>query len=219
MAESVASPASQTGLRELKKRRTRELISETARALFAQHGFDRVTIAEIARAAEVSEQTVFNYFPTKEDLIYWRLASFEEDLLAAIRDRRAGTSLVEGFAGFERRGLLAKPGPQARRQLEELNRVIAESPALLRREREIFDRYTGSLASLIAQEIGSDQVEAWVVANALMGTHRALVDLSRQRILAGVSSARIAREVRAKADRALATLENGLASLGSEPPE
>lgn len=57
------------GLRERKKQRTRELIAETARRLFSARGFDRVTVAEIARAAEVSEQTVFNYFPTKEDLV------------------------------------------------------------------------------------------------------------------------------------------------------
>src|SRR5919201_4054195 len=146
------------GLRERKKRRTRELIAETARRLFAERGFDRVTIAQIARAAEVAEQTVFNYFPTKEDLIYfpskadrihWRLESFEEELLAAIRDRPAGLSILEALARFERRGLLAEETPDARRRLEELNRMIAGSPALLRREREIFDRYTASLAQVI----------------------------------------------------------------------
>src|SRR5213596_1868265 len=94
------------GLRERKKERTRELIAETARRLFAEEGFDRVTVAEVAQAAEVSQQTVFNYFPSKEDLVYWRLESFEEELLATIRDRAPGESALTAFG----RVLLAQRG-------------------------------------------------------------------------------------------------------------
>src|SRR5215216_6933916 len=83
------------GLRERKKQRTRQLIAETARRLFTERGFERVTVAEIARVAEVSEQTVFNYFPRKEDLVYWRLESFEDELLAAIRERAEGEPALE----------------------------------------------------------------------------------------------------------------------------
>src|ERR671931_1436658 len=99
------------GLRELKKQRTRELIAETARRLFTERGFDRVTVAEVARAAEVSEKTVFNYFPTKEDLVYWRLESFEEELLRAVRERDPGESVLSAFGRFvlQQRGLLAEP--------------------------------------------------------------------------------------------------------------
>src|SRR2546423_13153737 len=64
------------GLRELKKEQTRQLIADTAWRLFADRGFDRVTVAEIAREAQVAEATVFNYFPTKEDLFYWRPEAF-----------------------------------------------------------------------------------------------------------------------------------------------
>src|SRR5213595_1314968 len=127
------------GLRERKKQRTREQIAETARRLFVERGFDRVTVAEIARAAEVSEATVFNYFPTKEDLVYWRLETFEEELLGAIRERAAGESVLDAFSRFvlKRRGLLAEPDPEAAEQLAALTRMITESPALLAREREI----------------------------------------------------------------------------------
>src|ERR671934_155487 len=98
-----------TGLRERKKQRTRELIAETARRLFLERGFDHVPVAEIARAADVSEKTVFNYFPRKEDLVYWRLQCFEEELLAAVRDRAPGESVLDAFAEFvlRQRGLLA----------------------------------------------------------------------------------------------------------------
>ena len=206
------------GLRERKKQRTRELIAETARRLFTERGFDRVTIAEVAREADVSQQTVFNYFPTKEDLVYWRLESFEDDLLAAIRDREPGESVVQAFARFvlTPRGLLAARDPEARSRLAELTRMITESPAMLARERQIFDRYTASLAAVIADETpAKGTVEPWVIANALIGVHRALVDHSRRRIVAGAPSSRIASEVLAEGERALADLEHGLGSLGS----
>jgi AcrR family transcriptional regulator len=207
-----------TGLRELKKQRTRELIAETARGLFAKRGFERVTVAEIARAAEVSEQTVFNYFPSKEDLVYWRLESFENELLQAIRERGQGESILSAFGRFvlQQRGLLAEQDAAARRQLLELTRTITESPALLAREREIFARYTVSLAALIAEETRArpDDAEPWVVANALMGVHRALVDRSRRQIVDGVPSERIRRDVRTQGKRALAMLERGFGSLG-----
>src|SRR3954470_10976692 len=92
-----------TGLRERKKQQTRELIAETARRLFAERGFEAVSVAEIARTADVSEKTVFNYFPTKEDLVYWRLESFEEELLDAVRSRAAGDSILDAFGRFVRR--------------------------------------------------------------------------------------------------------------------
>src|SRR5260221_324340 len=79
------------GLRERKKLRTRQLIAETARGMFAERGFDAVPVTAIARAAEVSEATIYNYFPTKEDLVYHGMQAFENELLAAVRDRAAGT--------------------------------------------------------------------------------------------------------------------------------
>src|SRR6266480_202183 len=95
------------GLRERKKQRTRELIEATARQLFIERGFEAVPVAEIARAAEVSEATVFNYFPTKEDLFYSRLEAFEEELLSAVRGREPGESVLTAFGRFvlEARGL------------------------------------------------------------------------------------------------------------------
>jgi AcrR family transcriptional regulator len=200
-----------TGLRERKKQQTRELLAETARRLFTERGFERVSVAEIARAADVSEKTVFNYFPTKEDLVYWRLESFEEDLLGTLRERPAGESLLDAFGRFvsRPRGMLATYDDETRERLAALSRMIASSPALLAREQQIFAGYTDSLAALIAEETGTGGVEPWVVANALMGVHRSLVDFTRRRIVAGESEG-LADAVRAEADGAVGRLRDGL---------
>jgi AcrR family transcriptional regulator len=202
------------GLRERKKQQTRELIATTARRLFTERGFDRVPVAEIARAADVSEKTVFNYFPTKEDLVYWRLEAFEAELLQTIRDRAPGESVLAGFRRFllAQRGLLGQHDPAAREELTALTRMITESAALVRREGEVMAGYTAALAALIAEETGArpDDVRPRVAAHALMGVHRALIDYTRGRILAGHAGARIGRDARAQAERALALLEDGL---------
>ena len=209
--------AEQIGLRERKKLKTREHIAETARGLFAERGFERVTVAEIARIAEVAEQTVYNYFPTKEDLVYWRLESFEQALLSAIRDRPPGETLLAAF----RRWLLAQRGLLAEEplsdELKSITRMITKSPALLAREQEIFARYTDTLARLIATETRArpGDIEPWVAANALLGTHRALVHYARTKILDGATrNPRLTRNIRAQADTALTRLEAGLGSYG-----
>jgi AcrR family transcriptional regulator len=208
------------GLRERKKQRTRELIAESARRLFVKRGFERVTVAEVARAAEVSEATVFNYFPTKEDLLYWRLETFEEELLETIRGREPGESFLAAFGRFvlRRRGLLAAQDPEAIEFLAALTRTITESAALVARERQIIERYTLSLAALFAEETDADAdaVEPWVAANALMGVHRALVDYTRMRVLQGAPASSLARAVRARGKRALAALEHGLGDYGAK---
>ncbi len=215
--------AAQTESRERKKQETRESIEAAARRLFALRGFERVTVAQVARAAEVSEKTVFNYFPTKEDLFYSRLESFEAELVAAIRDRAPGRTIVDAFRAFllARRGVFGRLADDAAAdeldELRTITRIITQSPALLAREEHVFARFTASLATVLAEETGrtSDDVEPHVVANALMGVHRALLDYVRRRTLAGEADfARLARDVRIQATRAFSRLEQGLAGYG-----
>ena len=205
------------GLRERKKERTRQLIADTARRLFAERGFAAVTVAEIAREADVAEKTVFNYFPTKEDLFYSRLDAFERELLDAIREREPNETVLDAFGRFllQPRGVLALGDSgdlHATEQLLTITRVITESPALLARERQVFARYTEALAALLAEETGAPpgSVEPVVAATALLGAHRALIDYVRRRTLAGDSASAIGHGVRAEAKRALKLLEGGL---------
>jgi AcrR family transcriptional regulator len=213
------------GLRERKKEQTRQLIADTARRLFAERGFEAVTVAEVARAAGVAEKTVFNYFPTKEELFYSRLEAFEEELLTAVRERAPGESILAAMRGFlmGQGGVLAMESPggdeEATEQLRTVTRVITESPALLARERQVFAQYADALAALIAEETGAraGAIEPRVAANLLLGVHRALIDYVRARALAGASASQVAREVRARAKRAFELLEVGLGDYGMKP--
>ena len=202
------------GLRERKKQRTREHIAATAWRLFSERGFDEVPVAEIAREAEVSEATVFNYFPTKEDLVFNRMEAFEQDLLDAIRDRAEGESIVDAFGRFvlRPRGFLASDDPAATEGMRGAARVLTGSPALEARQREILDRYTATVASYLAEERGmaATDPEPWVIANALIGVHRALIAYTHREALAGVPNRRIARNLVRRGKRALAILEQGL---------
>jgi len=154
-------------------------------------------------------------FRSKEDLVYGRLEEFEEALVRTVRDRGSGQSIIAAIGGFllEQRGLLGAGDPESHARLVTVNRIIAASPALLARERQIYDRYTRTLAALIAEQRGvdPDDTESWVVANAIIGVHRGLVEYVRRNALAGKTGSGLARRVRAEAERALAVLDRGLA--------
>lgn len=207
------------GLRERKKQRTRQLIFETASRLFAERGFDAVTVAEVARAADVSEVTVFNHFPTKEDLFFGGMEFFEATLLEAVRQREPGESAVVAFG----RRVLESSGRLAAEEnalaIASAAALISGSPALLAREREIVARYTELLARLLAEETGVkvDDVEPLAAASALMGAHRGLVAYVRTRVLAGARGRQLSAEMQSQARRAFARLESGLADYAAAP--
>jgi AcrR family transcriptional regulator len=188
---------------------------KTARRLFTERGFEQVSVAEVARQAEVSEMTVFNYFPTKEDLVYSGLASYEDQLLAAIRGRPPGRTVLAAFGDFvlEPRGLLAADAGEVAGELVAVTRMIAASPSLLAREQQIFARYTDALAQLIADETGAraGDLRPHVVANALIGVHRALIAYVREQLEAGATDRRqLTRRVRRRGQDALELLADGL---------
>ncbi|MFI6346762.1 TetR/AcrR family transcriptional regulator [Streptomyces sp. NPDC050560] len=92
MAASGEGAPEEGGLRERKKRRTRQYISDVATGLFLERGFDAVTVAEVAQAADVSVNTVYNYFPAKEDLFLDRMSGVVDRLSRWVRGRDTGES-------------------------------------------------------------------------------------------------------------------------------
>jgi AcrR family transcriptional regulator len=204
----------QTGLRERKKQQTRQRIADSARDLFADRGFERVRVAEVAQAAGVSEATVFNYFPTKEDLIYSGMEQFETHLLEAVRWRPPGVGVLAAFRDhlLVPRGGLAAEDPAAVARIATVARIIAGSPALQTREQQLIDRFTRTLAREITKERRAqpNDLRPWVTANALMGVNRAMMWEIQRQALHGRNGQSIARKVIAQGRRAFDTLEEGL---------
>lgn len=213
------------GLRETKKAQTRQLIADTAWRLFADRGFDRVTVAQVAREAQVAEGTVFNYFPSKEALFYGRLDVFGERLIEAVDSRAPGQPVLTAVRDFllTTGGLLARVeagDAEALERARTLNQLIADSPALRAGEQQALTRTTDTLAARLAADTGApaDDLDAHVAAHALMGVHRAMLDLARRRILADDAPTRTAADVRDQARSAFALLEHGLGDYAPKSP-
>jgi AcrR family transcriptional regulator len=205
------------GLREDKKEQARRQIAETAWRLFADRGFERVTVAEVADQARVAKATVFNYFPTKEDLLFSRLEAYGQRLVEAVAARPAGETALAAF----RRNLLDTGGllgqaeagdAHAMERLRTFHRVIAASQALQAREHQALAATAGALAALLAAETGAAAGDPapQVAANALVGVQRALVGETRRLAIADGDPVAIAAAVRSFGERAFAVLERGL---------
>lgn len=203
------------GLRERKKRQTRETIARSAMALFQQHGYDTVTVADVARAADVSEKTVFNYFATKEDLVFVEGDARRAALVEAIRARPAGASLVEPF----RRQTLdfidrVERGPSE--AIVAIPRLVTQSATLRDRLFLGWEREATFLTPVIAEETGTspDDLVAGVVARSLAWTHRLVFRAAFTRLIAGEDKRALAADLRGQAQRAYDQLEDGLREYG-----
>jgi len=212
-----AMAATTEGLRERKKRQTRETIAEAAMALFVEHGFDAVTVADVARAADVSEKTVFNYFPAKEDLVALRGEERRAALIEAIRERPRGASIVEPFraATLEFVDTVEHGRVDA---IVTVPRLVMGSQALRDRLLLGWEEEAAELAPVIAEETGAadgDLVPA-VMARTLAWTHRLVFRAGFQRLLAGEDQRAVAADLREQAHRAYEALERGLAGYGAK---
>jgi AcrR family transcriptional regulator len=208
----IAVMAAAAGLRERKKQQTRQLIFDVAQRLFRERGFNGVTVAEVARAADLSEVTVFNYFPTKEDLFFGGMQFFEEQLMEAVRLRPKGESVLKAFRRKVVSGAEGLGSNERVAAIQRAARIMAGSPSLRARERDIVDAYIQRLAGIIGQETRSDPdgVEPVAVSTAMIGAHRALVDYTRKRVLAGRRGARLVEDFKAQARRVFGRLDRGL---------
>jgi AcrR family transcriptional regulator len=197
------------GLRELKKLHTRQEIADRAMQLFARRGFDHVTVAEVAEAANVSEKTVYNYFPTKEDLFFDEVPEREAALVAAITGRRKGESILQALRRLQATECprLCSPG------FATFARIIEESTALKAKELEVMSRFVQVLTETLQAELALDERDARLAAGLLVSVHRQLFRAARKQALAGKHGPTATRRLRADLDRAYHLLEHGLGEL------
>ncbi|MFE9368907.1 TetR/AcrR family transcriptional regulator [Streptomyces sp. NPDC006711] len=200
------------GLRERKKRETGMRIWRTALDLFTERGFDHVSVAEIAAAADVSKMTVFNYFGTKEDLVIAPMMNHVGDVVRAVRERAPGESAVAAvrrqfLAMIEARdpsvGLNDDPRALQARHL------VVSTPGLFQRASVAFLAAERELAQALAEE-GGDAMLAAVAAAQLTGARHALINEHHRRILAGESALSVAAGAVERAEQAFAQVEHGL---------
>ncbi|GLX23316.1 MULTISPECIES: TetR/AcrR family transcriptional regulator [Streptomyces] len=205
--------AEELGLRERKKQRTRQTIFEEALRLFLSRGFDEVSIAEIAEAAEVSKRTLFAYFPTKEDLVLHVFADHADESARVVRARPAGTSPLAALYAHEldalaRRdpntGLTSDPDAVAFARL--LSTTASLSERLL--------RYMGHGITALAEaleEAGADELTARLAAVQIVTVLRTLAARNSEQVQAGRPADEVHPEAVAAAERAFRLLGTGLA--------
>jgi AcrR family transcriptional regulator len=144
------------GLRERKKLLTRQALIDTAEAMFAERGFDKVTVAEIADAVNVAAKTVFVYFPTKEDLVFHGEDEVLRTLIDHIRARPAGHTPLDAVVDMLSQTMSASP-LGAVTELERLHRTVGDSPGLQARLRLMWERFELAIAAELATETGEPQ--------------------------------------------------------------
>ncbi len=186
---------------------------DAAAELFAERGFDSVSVMEIARRAGVVEKTVFNHFPVKEGLVFDADPPMRTALLDAVRRRPAGESVSAAAGSFVVAAVSLLGSPEAATGMAQMARVIRGSRTLQVREREILGELTNALAELVAEETGArpGQIEPWLAAHAVLGLYASLLELARDRVLAGVAGPELSAELRRQGRRGLALLQFGLA--------
>ncbi|MFF4440614.1 TetR/AcrR family transcriptional regulator [Streptomyces sp. NPDC001621] len=141
------------GRRERKKAATRQAIADAALRLFLEHGYDSVGVRDVAEAADVSTTTVFKHFTGKEALVFDREQSTDEGLVAAVRGRAAGESVLDAL----RRHVLDTWLPIAEHpQREQFHQLVDSTPALRAYAERMWVRHTDTLAAAVADEFGVD---------------------------------------------------------------
>jgi AcrR family transcriptional regulator len=149
-----ANPAP-PGLRERKKLMTREAILDTAGRMFAERGYDNVTVAEIADAVNIAAKTVFVYFPTKDDLVFHGEDEMSRKLVEQVRGRKPGETPLDAI-GALMRNEMSGPGARTVNALESLRATVGDSAVLQSRMRLMWERFELALAQELAEETGVD---------------------------------------------------------------
>ena len=199
-----------TGLRELKKARARRHIADTAARLFAERGYEHVSVTDVAREAEVAEQTVYNYFPTKEQLVTDREQQIRDRLCELIRSRPPGVTPAAAIRGFVLGSVDAIRAIPPENWRGELGYLAAISPAVHRLALELADRQAAAMASAISETSPVPPEIATLQGIALAGVFQIIISEAGRRTREGQSQARIADELYPMLERIVDELDRWL---------
>ncbi|NYI06465.1 TetR/AcrR family transcriptional regulator [Allostreptomyces psammosilenae] len=181
-----AGPAE--GLRERKKRQTRRHIADVAMGLFQRHGYSEVTMAEVARHADVSVNTVYNYFASKEDLFFDREEEVVDRLAAMVRERRVGESAARAVLRTLREQVAARDEALGlRSEFREFLRMLTENPTLSAKAHAIGVKACEKLRVELTEEMGAgpDDPTPGLVASQLGWVHQVISRTAAHLLMAG----------------------------------
>ncbi|MGW1889850.1 TetR/AcrR family transcriptional regulator [Streptomyces sp. NPDC002004] len=203
------------GLRERKKLRTYQAVSDIAITLFLEKGFEKVSVAEIAAAAEISKPTLFRYFPTKEDLVLHRFADHEDEAARVVRGRPAGRTPLEALRlnfldGLERRDPVT--GLNDAPEVLAFHRLIYGTASVVARLSGYVERSENALTEALSE--GDDsldaQLDARLAAGQIIAVQRLLALDNWRRISGGETADAVHPAAVAAAERGFAQLGTGL---------
>ncbi|MFC4587684.1 TetR/AcrR family transcriptional regulator [Sphaerisporangium corydalis] len=204
------------GLRERKKRRTHAAISDAAISLFLQHGFDQVSVAQVAEAAEVSRRTLFAYFPAKEDLVVHRMADHQSEGARVVLARPPGTSPLAALranflTGLDRRDPIT--GLSDHPHIHALFAMILSTPALVARMERFKSAAEHTLAEALRQTSATPELTARLAAAQLVAVQWTLALDNIQRLAGGQSADDRHPGAVSDAEHAYTLLRTGLGDL------
>lgn len=213
------------GLRERKKRLMRQQLSDTGTAMFLEHGFDAVRVADVAAACGVSEKTVFNYFPTKEALVLDRLEATVASLAAGLADPdvppvRAALAILAGeLSGMT--AMLAGPEDpgRARRLIRRFGDLIRTTPSLRAYQSDMTDRFAQVATEVLAARAGMSPAdpEPQIAARALLGLWHVQAESLRRHLGDAATPDGLRELVTADVARAARLISSGLGVFAASP--
>jgi AcrR family transcriptional regulator len=216
----------QPGRRERKRERTRQTIADAAMTLFVERGFDRVTVADVAEEADVSVNTVYNHFPTKEDLFFAQAETSDRGLVDLVHGRARGEPVVDFFrrqVAEQIERVRAAAGEDARerhRRRQAIREILNASPALqvaaAHATRGIALAVEDAFTRALAEDVGADpsDIRPRLVASQVLGLLSTLCLDAERRRRAGQSADEVIAEFTTGAEAAIALLERGIGDYG-----
>ena len=207
-----------TGLRELKKARARRLIALTAARLFAERGYENVAVSDVAREAEVAEQTVYNYFPTKEQLVTDRDQEIQDRLCDLIRSRPPAVTPAAAIRGYVLESVAGIRRIPAEIWRGEIGYLAAISPAVHRLALELAARQAVALARAVSDTTTVPPEVARLQGIALAGVFQIIINEAGRRTREGQSQAEIADELYPMVENILGELDRWLTVSGPPAP-
>jgi AcrR family transcriptional regulator len=218
------APVPGEGLRERKKRLMRQLISDTATAMFLERGFEEVRVAEVAAACEVSEKTVYNYFPTKESLVLDREEPMAADIRRALGPGGAPMSPIQAAVDLIAAELSRlydfwgddEHRPRDLTMIRRFAEMLERTPPLRAAQRDMMDRLVDVAAQSMAARAGvdPDDPEPQIAADALLGLWRVQYRAMTKYSDGNRSAAEVRDRVLDEVHRAARLIDTGLWSFG-----